>query len=276
MNENDVLPGYVEKDYEELTITDNFLFGKIMRNPRLCKKLLEIILDIEIERIEYPETEKNIDIVRDAKSIRLDVYVSDDKGSVYNVEMQATANENLPKRSRYYQGMIDLNLIEKGADYIELNRSYVIFICTFDPFGYEQLVYQFENRCVNQLKLALPDETTKIFINTKGTKGKVKAELRELIKVFNGIPGEKGYAKEVSDAIERAKKNREWRKEYMTMVEMEKEIYRKGIEQGITQEAQRIYQEMYANGVPIEQIARMTGCTEDYVRELLDMKQPLL
>ena len=62
----------------------------------------------------------------------------------------------------------------------------------------------------------------------------------------------------------------------MTMVEMEKEIYRKGIEQGITQEAQRIYQEMYANGVPIEQIAKMTGCTEDYVRELLDMKQPLL
>ena len=44
--------------------------------------------------------------------------------------MQTTKYEELPKRSRYYQDIIDLNLIEKGEAYDILNTSYVIFICT--------------------------------------------------------------------------------------------------------------------------------------------------
>ncbi len=35
----------------------------------------------------------------------------------------------------YYQGMIDLNILEKGEDYRNLKKSYVIFICTFDQYG---------------------------------------------------------------------------------------------------------------------------------------------
>lgn len=71
----------------------------------------------------------------DGKGVRLDVYAADDEKTVYDIEMQATSNKNLPKRSRYYQGMIDLNLIKKGEDYKTLRKSYIIFICIFDPFG---------------------------------------------------------------------------------------------------------------------------------------------
>lgn len=35
----------------------------------------------------------------------------------------------------YYQGMIDLNILEKGEDYRNLKKSYVIYICTFDQYG---------------------------------------------------------------------------------------------------------------------------------------------
>lgn len=56
--------------------------------------------------------------------------------------------QELPKRSRYYQGMIDMNLIERGAKYKELKLSFVIFICLKDPFGYGLPVYRFENICV--------------------------------------------------------------------------------------------------------------------------------
>ncbi|MBD9202343.1 MAG: hypothetical protein EGQ18_04425 [Eubacterium ventriosum] len=37
-----------------------------------------------------------------SKSIRLDIYVEDDKNTVFNLEMQTTNCEELPKRSRYY------------------------------------------------------------------------------------------------------------------------------------------------------------------------------
>lgn len=75
---------------------------------------LERILAIKISRIEYPKSQETIDITADAKSVRLDIYVEDGKETVYNIEMQTTENRYLPKRTRYYQGMIDLNILEKG------------------------------------------------------------------------------------------------------------------------------------------------------------------
>lgn len=114
----------IDTPWEELDITNDFLFGKVMRNPEICKKMLETILGIEIDHIEYPEEQKIIDIASAAKSVRLDVYVKDSENTVYNIEMQTSTSPDLPKRSRYYQGMIDLELIEKGRRYRELNRSY--------------------------------------------------------------------------------------------------------------------------------------------------------
>ena len=63
---------------------------------------------------KYPKSQKIIDLSADAKSVRLDVYVEDGKGTVYNIEMQTTSNKNIPKRMRYYQGMIDLNILKKA------------------------------------------------------------------------------------------------------------------------------------------------------------------
>ena len=39
------------KDWEELTIQDNFLFQKVMRNKRLCQHLIEKILQVKIADI---------------------------------------------------------------------------------------------------------------------------------------------------------------------------------------------------------------------------------
>lgn len=68
-----------QKSWEELGICDDFLFGKVMRDPEICRKMLETILDVEIEAIDYPEEQKVIDIDVDSKSVRLDVYVKDTK-----------------------------------------------------------------------------------------------------------------------------------------------------------------------------------------------------
>ncbi len=63
--------------------------------------------------------------------------------TVYNVEMQKGKGKNLAKRSRYYQGSIDLDMISKGRDYNELQKSFVIFICIFDPFNKGRYFYIF-------------------------------------------------------------------------------------------------------------------------------------
>ncbi len=73
--------------WESLGIANDFLFGKVMQDAELCKELLQRILpDLRIDRIEYPATQKGIRPDSDAKSVRLDVYVQDGKGTVYDLD----------------------------------------------------------------------------------------------------------------------------------------------------------------------------------------------
>jgi predicted transposase/invertase (TIGR01784 family) len=203
--------------YESLSFANNFMFAKVMRNPTLCKKLLEVILSVEIEKIEYPEEEKVIDIAADSKSVRLDVYVKDEKSTIYNVEMQATDTKELPKRSRYYQAMIDLNLIEKGQTYGTLNKGYVIFICMVDIFGKGRHLYTFENLCLQDKTLSLGDETTKVFLNPYSDMNDVDKELSNFLKYLADGTVSDGFTQELSDEVLKAKQNKEWRREYMAL-----------------------------------------------------------
>lgn len=43
------------KPIEDLTITDDFMFGAVMRDPKQCKPLLEMVLGVKINKIEYLE-----------------------------------------------------------------------------------------------------------------------------------------------------------------------------------------------------------------------------
>lgn len=221
------------KTWENLDITDDFLFGKVMRNPEICKRMIEAILDIKIERIEYPEEQKVIDMTADSKSVRLDVYVKDTKDVIYNIEMQPVKKDNLPKRSRYYQGMIDLNLIEKGDSYKNLNQSYVIFICCFDLFGRNRCKYTFENHCIEEPDIPLEDGTVKIFLNSKGNSFGLNATLRAFLSyINNGTLSENTFITLLDNEIKKARKNLEWRREYMTLFMRDQENQELGRAEG--------------------------------------------
>jgi len=219
--------------WESLGISNDFLFGKIMQDVELCKELLQRILpDIEIDHIEYPELQKAIKPDADAKSVRLDVYVKDGKGSVYDIEMQMADTKELPKRSRYYQSIIDLQLIDAGQYYKKLNQSYVIFICSFDVFGKGRHIYTFENICKEDNSVSLGDGAVKIFLNTDSEKEDVSKELRAFLDYVAGKKSEDAYIKKLEAAVEEAKKNRKWRHEYMTLLMRDQENIEKGIEKG--------------------------------------------
>jgi len=186
-----------QKKWEELELKDDFMFAKVMRDPDLCRGMLERLLGFKILKIEYPEEQKTIDISYDNRSVRLDVYVQDDENTVYNIEVQTTDTRELPKRSRYYQGMIDLNLIEKGEHYKKLNKSYVIFICTFDLFGKDYYRYTFENFCKEDHTIALNDQTTKLFFNTYGTIGDLSEEAIAFLKYVGGTTSDDSFVKKL-------------------------------------------------------------------------------
>ena len=172
------------KTLKELTIKNNFMFGAVMMEEDNCKELLELILQIPIERVEVSK-EKSIVYHPEYKGIRLDVYAKDDKNTHYNVEMQATFKESLGKRARYYHSQMDMELLSTGQEYEKLSNSYVIFICDFDPFGKRKYCYTFANQCLEDVSLNQTDGSTSIFLSTKGEN--VNEVSERLVKFLNYV-----------------------------------------------------------------------------------------
>lgn len=264
----------MSKKYEELNFIDDFFFCKIlMKNKQLCKELLELILQIKIEEIVFTMEQKPIEITSDGKGIRLDVYVEDGSKTVYDIEMQPTMRKNLPKRSRYYQGMIDLNLIERGADYKELKKSFVIFICLSDPFDEGLHVYTFENQCKELPGLFLGDETTKVFINAAGTANDISDEMRDFLDYLQGKGIKNDFTRQIDEEVNKARVHEEWRVEYMSLFLRDQEMREEGREEGRESKKRSVVINMLKENEPVEKICRYAECDEEYVKKVKEELQ---
>ena len=221
------------KNYKELDFTSDFMFCKILyNNPDVCRQLLEMILKRKVRKIEYLAAEEPVEITSDARGIRMDVYLEDDTDTVYDIEMQTTVNSELPKRTRYYQGMIDLNLIERGADFEELRKTYVIFICLKDPFDRGSSIYTFENRCLEYSDLAMGDDAFKVFLNAAGDKSRIPEELAGFLDYLTGQPPKNAFTKKLDELLQQAREHKQWEVEYMTLAMQYREKYKEGLAEG--------------------------------------------
>jgi len=108
-------------------------------------------------------------------------------------------------------------MLERGAMYRSLKKSYVIFICTFDLFGEGRHIYTFENRCVQDTSLALNDGTYRIFLNAKGTADDVSPECKAFLEYVAGKPSNDEFVQALEERVREVKMNKEWRRDYMTM-----------------------------------------------------------
>ena len=139
MTDTEQTPAF--KPLEELTLMDDYMFGAVMRDKVNLKPLLEYILKIRIVDIDFVEPQKTEKEGFRSHGIRLDLYVQDEEGRIFNVEIQTSNKRNLPKRMRYYQSVIDIEILAPGVDYQKLRKSFVIFICNYDPFDRNRYIY---------------------------------------------------------------------------------------------------------------------------------------
>ena len=197
-----------------LEFKDAPMFGRVMRNEELCKQVLEVILNIEIDHIEYLNTEQEVSAYNDAKGVRLDVYLkASDK--VFDIEMQTT-DTPYGKRMRYYQAAIDSTLLNKGEDYTKLVESYIIFISTQDPFDCDIPLYTIERRCVETDIVDNFDDSHWLILNTtawdKDT-DKARSELLQYIQ--NSKVGDSSLIQAISHEVDRNNSDSEWRQSVM-------------------------------------------------------------
>ena len=227
------------KKFENLTIQSDFIFKKVMSRKRICIHLLEELLQIKIADINYLEAEKSLEPDYTSRGIRLDIIVEDDNNTHYNLEMQVKNNKNphtkafvLPKRSRYYQALLDIDLLQQGQEYDRLPPTYVIFICVFDFFDEGNYVYTFKKRCLENLELELPDEATTMLLNTKGTHGNISKDIKSFYDYVNNHIVTTDFTKQIDDEISYLKLDTKVRREFMLMEARLLDERREGIAEG--------------------------------------------
>ena len=270
---------YLEKDkriakWNKLTLRNNFMFRLVMEKQELCKKLIECILGIKIKSISYMEHEKSFEANLRSKGIRLDLFVIDEDGVAYDIEMQMdnSYKEFLGRRTRYYVSTMDNNALKKGERYSQLRKSYVIFICTFDPFGRGLAKYTFNAICNEDHSLVLDDGVTRVFINTEGDRHRISKELASLIGYISTGEVTDDYTKDLDEEV-RALRNDDGReRDYMTymqtIMEHEDMAYSQGITQGISQANKAMAIKMLKANKPYEEISEFTELTMSDIREL--------
>ncbi len=169
-----------------------------------------------------------------SKSVRLDVYVRDGGGTVYDVEMQVCADPGLARRSRYYHAQMAVEQLERGLPYRALPDAFSIFICLFDPFGRGRRVYSFESRCREEDGLALGDGALTVFLAATSPRDASQPEaLNSLLDYIAGGSAARGLPERVEARVRDVIGSTEWRREYMLLEWRDQDNVEKGRRLGL-------------------------------------------
>ncbi len=233
---------------EELNVLDDFLFQELISRGKkgedFCRILLETILGRKIGKVTVTPQKPVLGMDTSLHGIRMDAYMEVTETEtdvqlepdIYDIEPNKVADKKtLPKRTRYYHGLIDSRLLESGADYENLKNVIIIMILPYDPFDQNRMVYTVKNQCVEEPGIPYEDGIKKIFLYTKGTEGNPSQELQEMLRYMENSIAENVTNREIAvihNYVNEVKHDRKAGIQYMKSWEREKMMKEEGIEEG--------------------------------------------
>ena len=211
-------------------LENDLIFGLVMGQPRICKLFLEALLP-ELKLMEITvNTQQDITNYYGAKGVRLDVFVTDDKGRIYDIEIQVRDEHNLPKRTKYYHSMMTNRMLERGDNYQKITATYVIFLCLFDPLQNKAALAHFEMLNVENPSEKLNDGTHTIILNAKADLSKLNKNLQGLLQILGGqAANDSELSQEVLEALKGVKGDMEVKERFGVSFE---DVYADAKEEG--------------------------------------------
>ncbi len=189
--ENILLNESPKRKLEDLNMIDAFLFDKATASVKNAITISKIIIKratgLDVENIVV-ETEKQISgMDLNKRGVRLDVYLTEEDMNagkdilrLFDIEPNNYYEPDLPRRSRFYQSLIDSQLLPTDTPFRKLPDIFMIWILPYDPFGDDRMIYTVKNMVVENNQIVYNDGSNKIFLYTKVTKGGSK-ELKDLL-----------------------------------------------------------------------------------------------
>lgn len=258
------------KEWKKATLSNNFIFYKVMRHhPDACKHLLEMLLNVKIKSIKM-SNEEIIEVDHDSKGIRLDVYVTESR-RMHDIELQVINTYELPERARYYSALMDLDNLKTGEKYNKLKDSHVIFICMEDVFDNGLPVNTFENICLEDGITKLNDRAYKhFFIAPRCAKMLEDGELKAFFDFLISNKAASKYTSELDAYVKDAKQNMQWRVQFMNWERQRTYDIDYGKQQGIQEKAVDDAIELLKENISPEIIAK---CVKLPLEKVLELKE---
>ena len=240
-NENFIMQAKESKTLQELNLTDDFLFDVATEELENCKAIIELTTGLRLKSLKWKSGQKVIHNLPGKRGVRLDFIAESEDGRIFDVEMQNRNEGNIPKRTRFYQALIDAPILKSGErGFDKMNPLYIIIICNYDPYGKKKYCYTFDNQCKEVPGLRLGDEVTKLLLSTKGeNEEEVSKDLVDFLHYVtesneNGLPDEcDERLKRLHESIREIKASADMEVEYMKMEERERIIRDEGKQIGI-------------------------------------------
>ena len=273
MEENfELLEGY------QFNLSDFALFLSVMKDPRAYRCVLSVFMDepdIELQDVKVEQVVLN---KSGKRAIRLDARAKSVDNRQFNMEMQNDVRQDdLRKRSRFYQGMLDTPILKSGKEtrYRMLPSTVIIFITQEDIFGRDRAKYTFTEQCEEVPDLKLDDGTTKIFFNMESKNG--APELISMLSYMKDtrlnnpdILVKDKRIVELNDIVEEVKDSEEWEAVKMNILEIGIE---KGMQQGAEKKMLELVEKKLKKGQTISQIADALEESEEKIQEIADSIQ---
>ncbi|OXC13139.1 MULTISPECIES: Rpn family recombination-promoting nuclease/putative transposase [Lactobacillus] len=267
--------------------SEDKVFGEIMSNPAFCRHVLQGILpEIPIKKI-FPPKKQEVIIDpehRDQKDVRLDIFVEDINGNLYNIEMQRSDDDDIARRMRYYASKNDQRYtLHQGYTYNDLKNVFIIFLCTFKTKQKVAIKSTYQTINVDNHADILQDGLTKIIINSNGVPDGTETEtLLNLVKLMKDLPvhGDKLFDK-AQKRIESMNADPEWRDTIMDfetrMLEREQVGEKKGRMEGEKKgrkegEKKGLQQGLKTGALTLVASLKDVGCTSQQILQQLKQK----
>ena len=233
---------------EELNLLDDFLFHAMLAYPdtgeAFIRKLLETLFDRKFPHLKIRAQESFAGVNTDFRGARLDVYIEEDGSAqingdeiptVYDVELDHNHKnaeiKAFPKRARFYHAMIDRRSLKAGEHFGKMKKVYVIFICDYDPFGYDRVLYTIKNRCLEEPTMPYEDDAETWVLYTRGKKGNISESLRQLLSYMENTNQNNAINEDLRDIqqmVDQVKRDGEVSLRYMKWFEHDQMMYEQG------------------------------------------------
>ena len=228
-----------KKIIASLTLMDDLFMQVVLEEQACTEYILQTILDKSSLKLKEQRLQKRLPNLH-GRALVLDCLCTDEKGLLYNIEVQNSSAGATPKRARYHAALMDTHTLKKGEKFSKLTESYVIFITDKDVLGEGEQLYQIE-RVIRKSGSLFQDGSHILYFNTARQDNNALGKLARDFKEANPKEIQSEVLSHRVASLKEGKLDREGEKKMNVLLEKyRKKALEEGIEKGMEKGQNRL------------------------------------